>query len=174
MQTLINEYKETLKETIKLHEKADEINTLGKDLRPDKAIIGDIISDLEYALEWMETGNRPGNKRGIERRAAYQRERPFDPLLMQRYFRSQEDTYEWDDHMKEDVITSWDKDRIDDALSVLTSREKEIYLMSRGYGLLYKDIARMLGIKISTVKTNIKRAEMKITKQISESLFCIY
>ena len=35
-----------------------------------------MIRDCDYILEWMETGRRPGNKRGVERLAAYQREIP--------------------------------------------------------------------------------------------------
>ena len=133
-----------------------------------------MISDLEYAIEWMKTGRRPGNKRGIERRAAYQRERPFDPILMQRYFRSMDDNeYEWDKHQQEHAITSWDRERIDDALSVLTEREKEIYLMSRGYCLSLGQIARFLDIKKTTVQNYIIRAEKKIGSRIQVSLFSV-
>ncbi|SHL24869.1 hypothetical protein SAMN04487918_1011863 [Bacillus sp. bc15] len=49
---------------------------------------------------------QPGKKRGIERRAAYEREKPCDPLLMQRYVRSIEmPVHEWDSETKESVIS---------------------------------------------------------------------
>jgi len=162
---LIDEYREALKETRDLYNKA---------IVEDKKTISGMISDLEYAIEWMKTGRRPGNKRGIERRAAYQRERPFDPILMQRYFRSMDDNeYEWDKHQQEHAITSWDRERIDDALSVLTEREKEIYLMSRGYCLSLGQIARFLDIKKTTVQNYIIRAEKKIGSRIQVSLFSV-
>jgi positive control factor len=161
---LLKEYKESLKIARKMY---------GDAYNEDKKIIAGMISDLEYAIEWMETGRRPGNRRGIERRAAYQREKPFDPLLMQKFFRSSEPVYEWDDHEKEDVITSWDRERIEDALSVLTDREREVYLMSRGYCLTYSEIANYLCISSSSVQTMIERAEKKIKKRIRESLFCL-
>lgn len=164
MYDLLQEYKQTLKHTKKLFKHASD---------EDKKIIRGIISDLEFAIEWMETGRRPGNRRGIERRAAYQREKLFDPLLMQKYFRSSEPTYEWDDHNKESVITSWDRERIEDALSVLTEREREVYLMSRGYCLTLSEIANYLCISSSSVQTMIERAEKKIKKRIKESLFCL-
>jgi positive control factor len=164
MNNLIKEYKESLKITRKMYDNAVE---------EDKKIIAGMISDLEFAIEWLETGRMPGNRRGIERRAAYQREKPFDPLLMQKFFRSSEPTYEWDDHEKEDVITSWDRERIEDALSVLTDREREVYLMSRGYCLTYSEIANYLCISSSSVQTMIERAERKIKKRINESLFCL-
>lgn len=164
MNDLLQEYKQTLKHTKKLFKHASD---------EDKKIIREIISDLEFAIEWMETGRRPGNRRGIERRAAYQREKPFDPLLMQKFFRSSEPTYEWDDHQEESLITECDRQRIEDALSVLTKREREVYLMSRGYCLTYSEIANYLCISSSSVQTMIERAEKKIKKRIQESLFCM-
>lgn len=78
----------------------------------------------------MERGNSKLDK-WIERLAAYQRERACDPLFMQRYFRGMdENLYEWDSHRQEHVIGEWDKIRLEDALSLLTEREKEVYLMS--------------------------------------------
>ncbi|WP_429995771.1 sigma-70 family RNA polymerase sigma factor [Metabacillus fastidiosus] len=173
MNEMLVEYKRALKDAKKRYELASDAEK-DNDIRSDKAIIRDMIIDLEFTIEWLETGRRPGNKRGIERRAAYQRERAFDPLLMQKYFRSADDLeYEWDTSDKEDLLSEWDQERIEDALSVLTKREREIYLMSRGYGLLYKDIANYLDLTESTIKTNIKRAEKKIGHRISESLFCM-
>jgi positive control factor len=164
MNDLIREYKETLKITRKMYDIAIE---------EDKKIIAGMISDLEFAIEWLETSRMPGNRRGIERRAAYQREKPFDPLLMQKFFRSSEQVYKWDDHEKERVITEWDRQRIEDALSVLTKREREVYLMSRGYCLTYSEIANYLCISSSSVQTMIERAEKKIKRRINESLFCL-
>ncbi|OAO83492.1 putative prophage LambdaBa01 positive control factor Xpf [Anoxybacillus flavithermus] len=92
---------------------------------------------------------------------------------MQKYFHSNEPVYEWDDHERESVITSWDRERIEDALSVLTEREREVYLMSRGYCLTYGEIANYLCISSSSVQTMIERAERKIKKRIKESLFCL-
>lgn len=164
MEELLKQYRESLRSAKKLLKRASD---------EDKKIIRGIISDLEFAIEWMETSRMPGNRRGIERRAAYQREKPFDPLLMQKFFRSSEPVYEWDDHEKESVITEWDKQRIEDALSVLTDREREVYLMSRGYCLTYSEIANYLCISSSSVQTMIQRAEKKIKKRIKESLFCL-
>lgn len=150
----IEDYKQTLKETKNLLECATD---------EDEAIIKGIISDLEYTIEWLSTGRRPGNKRGIERRAAYQRERPMDPLLIQQYFRSSEEhRYPWDDHRQEDCLSVTDENRIKQALLVLTEKEKEVYLMSRGYCLSYSQIARILCISRSTVQTMIERAEEKL------------
>lgn len=136
--------------------------TAGKE---EHKIYFEMISDLEFALEWMQTARRPGNRRGIERRAAYQREKVCNPLLMQRYFRGKDDNiYEWDNYKKENVIGEWERIQVEDALSVLTEREKEIYLMAKGYSLSYSKIANYLLIGRSSVQKMVERAEMKIAK----------
>ncbi|PGT89297.1 Fis family transcriptional regulator [Bacillus sp. AFS040349] len=173
MDEMVLDYKIALEDAKRRYELASD-DKQDSETRSDKEIIKDMITDIEYAIEWMETGRRPGNKRGIERRAAYQRERAFDPLVMQKYFRSADDLdYEWDKSDKEQLISVWEQERIEDALSVLTKKEREIYLMSRGYCIRYKDIANYLGVSVSTVKTNIKRSEKKISQRIRESLFCL-
>jgi positive control factor len=161
---LIYEYKQSLKAAREMYTNASE---------EDKKIISGMISDIEYAIEWMEKCRMPGNRRGIERRAAYQREKPFDPLMMQKYFRSSEQVYEWDDHEQEDKLSDWDMQRIEDALSVLTEKEKEVYLMSRGHCLSYSQIANYLCISRGAVQKMIERAEKKIAERITESLFCL-
>lgn len=79
MQDLIKQYNTTLR----------QLRVVQKDAKEeDVKILTDMISDITYSLEWMKKARRPGNRRGVERLAAYQRERACDPLLMQRYFRS--------------------------------------------------------------------------------------
>ncbi|MDM5036157.1 sigma-70 family RNA polymerase sigma factor [Bacillus cereus] len=164
MERLIYEYNQTL---CCIREcKADANKEYSK-------VLSDMESDLVFAIEWMQTGRRPGNRRGIERRAAYQRERTVNPLLIQRYFRSIDaDIYEWDDHAQEHALGEWEKIKLEDVLSVLTEREKEVYLMSRGYCLTYSEIACYLVVSRSTVQTLIERAEKKIARQVKESIFC--
>ncbi|WP_342045939.1 sigma factor-like helix-turn-helix DNA-binding protein [Bacillus sp. OTU530] len=165
MQDLIRQYSKALYQVNKAKETAPE---------DEQRILGSMASDLQYALEWMKTARRPGNRRGIERRAAYQRDRLLDPVLMQRYFRSQETEYGWDEGLKEDVVSEWDRVRIEEALSTLTDREREVYLMSRGYCLSYGEIARYLVISKSAVQIMVERAEKKIERQVHESLFCLH
>lgn len=52
-------------------------------------------------------------------------------------------------------------------MSLLKEREKEVYLMSRGYYLTYREIARYLKIRVSTVQTMIERADKKIAGHIT-------
>ncbi|KSU63658.1 Fis family transcriptional regulator [[Bacillus] enclensis] len=164
MENLLSSYKDNLSKAKRMIKEASN---------RDKSLLNGMIRDMQYAIEWMETGRQPGNKRGVERLAAYQRERPFDPLLMQRFFRSQDETYVWDESENESVISSAEQEMIDDALSVLTAKEKEVYLMSRGHCLSYNKIANYLCISSSSVQTMIERAEKKIAKRRYDSLFCL-
>jgi positive control factor len=165
MEELRKQYEETLYAI-------EEAKKLAND--EERVLFTGMISDLQYAIEWMLTGKRPGNKRGIERRAAYQREKPFDPLVMQKYFRSIDTVdFPWVDQEQSNQITDSDRARINEALLVLTDKEKEMYLMSRGHCLSYSQIASYLKITKSTVQKTVERAEKKIGKQIHESLFCL-
>ncbi|WJV19645.1 Fis family transcriptional regulator [Rossellomorea marisflavi] len=163
MQDLIQEYRQTLQ----------SVRNIQKNGNEEKRIISGMISDLEFAIDWMSHCRRPGNRRGAERLAAYQREKPIDPMLMQRYFRSQENNiYSWDSHDSEQVITDWEREQINCALSNLTYREKEYYLMARGRSISTSVIANYFCVSSSTIKTSLKRAEQKIQSHIVNCLIC--
>lgn len=183
VEELLIQYKETLKRT------KESIDELKSELAPYKAIYDDkqmppslradaksasavlqhdlsiynsIRNELEYTIHWMKTGHSPENKRGIERRAAYQNERPIDPLLMQRYFRSNQPLFSWDNEPKEYVVTPTEKLVIDQALAALTERELEVFLMNKGKGFTQYKIADLMKISRSSVQTMINRANKKI------------
>jgi RNA polymerase sigma factor (sigma-70 family) len=157
MDELIKKYRESLKIVRQLQLRA---NT-----EEDIRLLSSMASDLQYSLDWLRSGRRPGNKRGIERRAAYQREKPIDPMHIQNFVSNPAKE-------KPCTVSDWDRERIEDALSVLTQREREIYLMARGQCITYEQIAAYLFICKSTVQTTVERAEKKISRRIQESLFC--
>ncbi|MED1539108.1 sigma-70 family RNA polymerase sigma factor [Bacillus pseudomycoides] len=164
MKDLIEQYIETLEQLERAKETATE---------SDLKVINGMIRDIRYALNWMRTAKQPDNKRGIERRAAYQRTTTVDTLLMQRYFRSTETIYEWDREVKESVISEWDRIKLEDALSTLTENEKEVYMMYKGNCFSMDKISKTMKVSKGTIQTILRRADQKITKQIKESLFCM-
>jgi RNA polymerase sigma factor (sigma-70 family) len=157
VQDLKKSYNRSLRIVRQLHQRATS--------EQDKQILEGMAGDLQFALSWMRSGRRPGNRRGIERRAAYQRERPIDPLILQTYYANPSSG--------KCTVTESDRERIEDALSVLTDREKEMYLMAKAGILSYHQIAESLEIAKSTVQDTVERAEKKIEKRINESLFCL-
>ncbi|MBE7897529.1 RNA polymerase subunit sigma-24 [Paenibacillus polymyxa] len=132
----------------------------------DKKIISGMISDCEFTEEWLVTGRRPGNKRGIERRAAYQREQLVDPLKMQAYVSNSKAG-------SPSNLTDWQRFQIQDALSRLSERERECYVMAHGECFSFGEIGNMLGISKGSVEEYVQRAQRKITEDLNFSLFLI-
>ncbi|MEJ9122846.1 sigma-70 family RNA polymerase sigma factor [Bacillus cereus] len=161
---LIKQYKETLNQLLTAKEKTT---------KQEEKIINRMISDIKYSLNWMRNGREPEPKRGIERRASYQRDVKVNPLLIQRYLRSKETEYEWDKEQKENAITTWEKIQLDDALSTLSKTEKEIFVMYKVGMFTQEEIAEMRGVTRSTIQQHLRRADKKIAQQVGESLFFI-
>ncbi|MCY8959015.1 sigma-70 family RNA polymerase sigma factor [Bacillus atrophaeus] len=163
MEDLLFEYKRTLKQTRKLYKQfgeADESELTAEKLK-DKKIIRSIITDLEYVTEWLEKGRQPGIRRAIDRRDAYQRLLIKDPRIIESFSSAI-------DFVPDGQVSDEDRRRIKEALSLLTVREKEMFLLHKVECFSYERIAALLGVKKSTVQTTIKRALLKIHKQKEE------
>lgn len=130
----------------------------------DKKVISGMVSDCEFVIEWLSTGRRPGNKRGVERRAAYQNEKPMDPLRMQAFAsRSTAGS--------PSNLSDWEMFQLEDALSTLSPRERECYTLAHGECFSYAEIAMMLFITKASVQDYVERAQRKITLALNTSLF---
>ncbi|MGQ7277755.1 sigma factor-like helix-turn-helix DNA-binding protein [Brevibacillus thermoruber] len=185
MQDLLREYKETRKaleriqRRLKEYDDTDRIVRLeeaqkktgkakttsnGDENKSERQIIGEMIGDVEYVIEWLETGRRPGNRRGIERRAAYEREKPIDPVRLQAFaYKSTAGS--------PCNLTEWERFQLQDALSTLSERERECYVLTHGECFSFEETARLLGISKSSVQTHVQRAQAKIRDRVLNSLF---
>lgn len=162
MEDLIREYQKTLKW---VRDKKKQYPPRGERTPQeveDYRILGSMERDLQYVIRWLKTGRQPGTLRGVERLAAYQREVLFDPL----WFLTEP--------FSQPLYSSVEKEtpepirfRIDNALSTLSPREREVYKLSRGEGFTSKEIGEMLGIHPGAVRKMIQRAEQKIAKSLS-------
>ncbi|ADP31740.1 sigma-70 family RNA polymerase sigma factor [Bacillus atrophaeus] len=163
MEDLLFEYKRTLKQTRKLYKQLGEAeeSELSAEKLKDKKIIRSIITDLEYVTEWLEKGRQPGIRRAIDRRDAYQRLLIKDPRIIESFSSAI-------DFVPDGQVSDEDRRRIKEALSLLTEREKEMFLLHKVECFSYERIAALLGVKKSTVQTTIKRALLKIHKQKEE------
>ncbi|MGO4498831.1 sigma-70 family RNA polymerase sigma factor [Paenibacillus sp. 2RAB27] len=140
----------------------DELSTL----QADRRIINEMVADCEWTIEWLDSGRRPGNKRGIERRAAYQREKLMDPVRMQAY-KSQSSAG------SPANLSDWQRFQIEDALSRLSDRERECYVLAHGECFSFSEIAGMLGVSKGTVEVYVTRAQKKISDDLQSSLFLV-
>jgi positive control factor len=130
----------------------------------EREIIEGMISDVNYSIEWMHTGKRPGNRRGIERRAAYQREKLMDPLRMQAFVHQH-------NAGSPANLSESQRFQIEMALQLLSERERECYTMAHGDCIPHADIARMLKITKGSVSQLVNRAQKKISEEVKNSLF---
>jgi positive control factor len=113
----------------------------------ERQLLSEMIGDVEYVIEWLETGRCPGNRRGIERRAAYQRERLMDTVRMQAFVaRSTAGSPA--------NLTEWERQQNEDALCVLSDRERECYVLTYGECFSHAEIANLLGITKISVDTH--------------------
>lgn len=123
----------------------------------DKSQINSMIGEMSEAMEWMKYGHRPGNTRGIERRAAYQRQALVNMDLMPSL----------DIEPKQRELTEDEKHAIRDVLILLSHRERECYLLHMAQGMSMSEIARELHISKPTVQKYIARAKDKIKEKIN-------
>lgn len=136
----------------------EEIEASIAALEADMRTLGGMISDTEYSLEWLETGRRPGNKRGIERRAAYQREKPIDPVHLQAYIAKTSSG----GAVQADKLSDRERERIEFALGELSPRERECYEMVIGGGLSYGETAEITGLSKSSIQWFVDEAKKKL------------
>lgn len=131
---------------------------------PDTKLLRDARSDVLYVIQWLHTGRRPGNRRGIERRAAYQREKLMDPLKMQAMMASSTAGSPAN-------ISESDRERIEMALCTLSPRERECYEMAHGQGFSFAYIANLLGISKGAVQEYVERAQEKVSEEVRNNMF---
>ncbi|MDN4069247.1 sigma factor-like helix-turn-helix DNA-binding protein [Paenibacillus vini] len=139
------------------------LRTLNSD-KAEREIIGAMISDCNYTIEWLRTGRRPGNRRGIERRAAYQRARAMDPIRLQSFFSNSTAG-------SPSNISDSERFQIEEALRTLTTLERECFEMAYGGCQSHAQIALMLGLSKGNVSTILGRANKKIEKNMSGNIF---
>lgn len=146
---LIDEYTLGKQKLTEYRETIDRTEAAGQD---EYDVVGGMISDMSYALQWMKTGRRPGNRRGIERQSVYQRTALLDPDLFPSI----------DLEQRERVLTEDEKRKIIDILWTLSTRERQCYLLHMSYGMSYAEIALELKISRRTVQQYVERAKEKI------------
>jgi len=152
---LIEEYEIGKKELEKLRKRLDLSTAEGE---KDHKIIGGMIKDMEFALEWMKKGRRPGNRRGIEKRNVYQRNALINIELFPDLKLLEEEPTATSDEMRKKII---------EVLAELSVRERECFLLHMAKCMSFKEISEELGISRATVQVYVKRAKEKIKKIVS-------
>lgn len=120
-------------------------------------LIEGMLSDVNFAIEWLHTGKQPGAKRGIERRSVYQNTVLLDPMIMANYANPS-------NSRSGSSLTEDEKRALREVLEILSPQERECYVMAHGHCIPQQQIARMLNLSEGSVATYIKRAHEKVSR----------
>lgn len=130
------------------------------------SLLNSMLSDVQLAIDWLRLGHNPGPRRGINRLSMDQLTIPVDPLRMQSYAQPAACG-------SPTTLTDSERYQIDDALSTLSKREKECYVLKHGMCFSLRQIAEELSISKSTVQEYLSNADKKVTASKESSLFLI-
>lgn len=139
MDDLIREYKKSLR--------------LLRSCKAPPLLLGSMISDTEWAIDLMVTGNIPGTRWTVARWSRSKREIPCDPIEMARYIQNKAPISE---------APEWMIKLLETLMSSLTALEKDAYELVRGRGYSFSQAGKILGCSKSTAQSYIERAEKKI------------
>lgn len=174
MRVLMAEYRKSLREAKRLKRVLDSKiqRAINNEKRPspqdidDKKIIASMISDLEFALEWMRSGRNPDARRGIDKKGVYLTDPTvLDALPVHPFYVELSRSGE---------IIHYEKEIIEDALCTLTEREKDVFLKIKVEGITFEYTAEILGVKKSTVKLTMRGQKRKLNRENMRAFFSFH
>ncbi|WP_438498030.1 sigma factor-like helix-turn-helix DNA-binding protein [Paenibacillus sp. IHBB 3054] len=164
---------EPLKEKLAAAGDKQERDTIRQQMQPiklEKNAIAASVSDLEYSIEWMQTGYPPGYRRPMERRSISQRTKVWDPQWME-YLTAYE--FEFEPAEVGRPLTMEEEWKIEDALRNLSERERQCYVLHHAIGMSLQSIANEMDIKKGSVQVMLRRADQKIDYNKANNLFLL-
>jgi RNA polymerase sigma-70 factor (ECF subfamily) len=106
----------------------------------------EMLSDMQYAMDWMRRGRRPDNQRGAERRDVYRQRELFSVLSTGANAK----------------LSESERLYAIESLLCLSERERACWLLHMVHGLTYIEISERLGISKRTVQQYVERAKHKL------------
>lgn len=132
-------------------------------IKRDISIVNAMISDLKFAIDWMETGRQPGTYRGAERQSAYKRDIPFDNDVISIIVGGDVDDYAKDNQADREE-NELKEDLVRDIQKCLTQKQIEVFAMLAN-GMTQAEIAKLLGTSRQAVHDTIKRGRRSIKEE---------
>ena len=176
MKELLVEYRQTLTETRMLLANLEKKIKIAKSiknnkalhilikLQEDKVVINSWISNLQYSIQWLNTGRRPRSTRGIERRSVYQKEILTDASEIAKIIESEQSFYIDEINMESEEEEEYFEQVTNSILEILTEKESQIFKMHIS-GLAPFEIAGYMQMPYKTVYKSIKRCKEKISNE---------
>ncbi|MEN0648902.1 sigma-70 family RNA polymerase sigma factor [Caldifermentibacillus hisashii] len=153
---LLCEYREGKKQLNRLK---NSINQKDPVIKEDIKIINSMAEDMDFVIEWLETGRQPGLRRGVDKRKAYQIKYLENMDLIPDISEQLEP--------KPLYLSESQKRVLLNIFSSFSTRERQCYILYASQGLSMAEIAEELGIKKRTVQQYLERARKKIKERIS-------
>lgn len=154
---LIEEYSKGKRKLRHYRSCLDETNPVDCE---DAKMVSGMLEDIDFAIEWLETGRQPGTFRGIDKRAVYQRRSLEAMDLIPDITEQLEDMNE-----KRLNMTREEKMILTDILSSFSLRERQCYILHTAQRMSMQRIADELGISKATVQIYINRARKKVLEK---------
>lgn len=129
----------------------------------EEPVIAGMVSDLDYAIEWMRTGKQPNAvTRGVTTKSAYARRILLNTNIFPCLDLEVEDEKPLSDYKKRIVRL---------VLGELTERQLTCFLLHVAHMRTHQEIAEELHLKATTVQNHIERAREKIDEVLREHQF---
>lgn len=130
-------------------------NEQSEDEQTEIELVSSMISDMNYAMDWMRTGRKPYSRRGIDIHDAYSRAMLMDMDLIPA--------------AKPDppvYVSVEQKKELVQILMTLSARELQCYLLHMAQGLSYAEIGRELKLTKRTVQYYVDKARAKVGQAV--------
>ena len=124
-----------------------------------------MLSDINYIINWLRRGGQPNRRRGIERQGVYKREVPFEPYWIQRrkdashYTDTIENLFQSNSEQIENEMLK--EQQVKEIMKIFNDKQKEI-LTLKADGYTHSEIAETLDIPKGTVDVTVKRIKEKV------------
>lgn len=155
---MILQYKKHRSELVKKRNKLNKKNPQDK---LDLTQYNSMIEEMDFVLQWLETGRDPNNYRGADKKNIYQnrsfQSMDFIPDIMEQLEEGPKHLY----------ISPEEKVIMADIFAALSFRERHCYILHVGRQVSVAKIAKGLGVGKSTAQSYIERAKKKIKQRVS-------
>lgn len=136
-----------------------------------RELLGSMISDCDYIIEWLRTGRRPDSYKGVEKpystiQSNVTKVCSWDPAWIEAY----NSPNAWTGYVSQELTTD-EQWRLDDAMRDLSERERQCYILHHGFGMDQRQIAQELHMGRSSVQKYLERASKKIEESKATNLF---
>lgn len=147
-----------------LERRRDRLNRNDSHDKQDLTQINSMIESMAFAMEWMETGRKPGTYKGIDIKSIYQK-RSFESMDI-----IPDITEQLEEGPKQLYMTAEEKIILADIFASFSLRERQCYVLHFGAGLSWMQIANELGVSKSMVQQSIRRAKQKVAKRTEKEV----